>query len=543
MQIAFLSGKQLISDKYYRKNCQKTQYLCRKTAGSQGCSELTQENLVLDTAQDKLTKSVGKMVPRASCALYTLNGDPNVSTSKLKLTSAIVAATLFGGAALAGETYGPFPVTVKGYEGDKTNSVSYSGQIARHVLHDSLKKLAGKGNGGANAAELEALMLAYFDGSETDLEIIAPASKDGFPVKQKTVNEISKGKNISGKFFKGAMPGWPGNKSGVDVARQMIKHAAASERGYDAVNGYDWAQLISKFTLGAMAYSQSVDNYLDEKLEADNKPNNKPYKDGAAYTGKEHVWDEAFGYFGAAAHSANLSAGQNYGVSKQKDLAAADANGDGMVDLKTEMVFGPAYYAAGADKGGTKSTSYMPTIFKAFHDGRALIASADGEALSDEQRAQLKAYAEIIESNWEKTIAEAIFKYAGSVYNDIDKLQGAEDADKALRTYVKHWGELKGFTMAIQSGKNNLGATAFDLNWLVGFGPAMLDGKMVSDIDADGKFVRGRDMSMEDYQINMLKVQKLMVDSFGIEGRANDVIGTLADLAEKLGANEAAETD
>ena len=35
--------------------------------------------------------------------------------------------------------YGPFPVTVKGYDGSATNSVSYSGQIARHVLHDSLK--------------------------------------------------------------------------------------------------------------------------------------------------------------------------------------------------------------------------------------------------------------------------------------------------------------------------------------------------------------------------------------------------------------------
>ena len=42
-----------------------------------------------------------------------------------------------------GHSYGPFPITLKGYSGDKTNSVSYSGQIARHVLHDSLKKLSG----------------------------------------------------------------------------------------------------------------------------------------------------------------------------------------------------------------------------------------------------------------------------------------------------------------------------------------------------------------------------------------------------------------
>ncbi|WP_170326590.1 DUF4856 domain-containing protein [Ruegeria arenilitoris] len=461
----------------------------------------------------------------------------------LKFTSALVAAALISSAALADQAYGPFPVTVKGYEGDKTNSVSYSGQIARHVLHDSLKKAAAKGDGGNNAAQVEALMLAYFNGSESDLEIIAPASKDGFPVKQATVNEVSKGKNISGKFYNGAMTAWPGNQSGVDVALQMIKMAAASEQGYDPVNGMDWAQLISKFTLGAMAYNQAVDNYLDEKLDAGTKPNDQPYKEGAYYTGKEHVWDEAFGYFGAAAHSAGLSPEQIYAVAKQKDLTAADANGDGVVDLKSEMVFGPAYYAAGADKGGNQNTQYMATIFNAFRDGRALIASANGEKLTDAQRAELKAYADVIETNWEKTLAEATFKYAGSVYKDIDKLKSGEDSDKALRNYVKHWGELKGFSMALQSGKSNLGATAIDLNWMIGFSPAMPDGKMVSDIDADGNFVREREMTLDDYQVNMLKVQKLLIDKFGIESRANDATADLAALAEKLGTTEAAETD
>ena len=44
-----------------------------------------------------------------------------------------------------GHVYGPFPVTVKGYSGSCTNSVSYSGQIARHVQHDSLKSLVKSG--------------------------------------------------------------------------------------------------------------------------------------------------------------------------------------------------------------------------------------------------------------------------------------------------------------------------------------------------------------------------------------------------------------
>ncbi|WP_350334360.1 DUF4856 domain-containing protein [Coralliovum pocilloporae] len=464
----------------------------------------------------------------------------------LKSTVFLVATTALVGFAHAGDTYGPFPVTLKGYNGDKTNSVSYSGQIARHVLHDSLKKLAGKGNGGANAAELEAQLLSYFNGSDEDLPIIAPAGKDGFAVKQKTLNEISKGKNISGKFYKGAMPAWPGNVTGKEAVLHMIKLAAQSNGGFDAENGYDWAQLISKFTMGAMMYNQSIDNYLDEKLSADNKPNNKPYKDGAQYTGKEHSWDEGFGYWGAPAHALSLTPDQAYAISKGKDLAAADANGDGVVDLKTEMVFGPAYYAAGADRSGTKSTNYFHTIMKAFLDGRKLITSAKGEALTDAQRAELKGYAAVVEENWEKVLAEATFKYAGSVYKDIKKLADAgDDAAKAeaYRKYVKHWGELKGFAMALQTGKNNLGSSAVELNRLIGFGPVTLDNTYVTGLDADGNFERKRRLGWSDYKLNMLKVQKLMADQFGVKARANDATADLAALADKIDAVENAETD
>ncbi|MCV6547214.1 MAG: DUF4856 domain-containing protein [Cohaesibacter sp.] len=469
-----------------------------------------------------------------------------MSKMTLKSTVFMIATVALAGTAFAdhhGKVYGPFPVTVKDYKGKKDNSVSYSGQIARHVLHDSLKKLAGKGDGGKNAAELEAQMLSYFNGSDKDLPIIAPAGKDGFKVKQKTVNEISKGKNISGKFYNGAMPAWPGNKSGKDVVLHMIKQASMAKKGFDAENGYDWGQLISKFTMGAMMYNQAVDNYLDEKLSADKKPNNKPYKDGAAYTGKEHSWDEAFGYWGAPAHTLSLSAKQAYGIAKQKDAKAADANGDGMVDLKSEFVFGPAYYAAGADKGG--KTNYLPTIMTAFFEGRKLITSAKGEALSDEQRNQLKAYAATIESNWEKVLAEATFKYAGSVYKDIDKMAKAEGEEKAkaYRTYVKHWGELKGFAMALQTGKNNLGETAVELNKLVGFGPVTMDNTYVTGVDANGNFERKRRLGWKDYKLNMLKAQKLISDKFGVEARTNDATADLAALAEKINAVENAETD
>ena len=48
-----------------------------------------------------------------------------MSKHPFKLTTCLVATALFSGAAFAGDTYGPYPVTVKTYDGDKTNSVSY----------------------------------------------------------------------------------------------------------------------------------------------------------------------------------------------------------------------------------------------------------------------------------------------------------------------------------------------------------------------------------------------------------------------------------
>lgn len=467
------------------------------------------------------------------------------------IKSTLMTSTILAGLVLSAnvqamdKVYGPYPVTLKDYSGDATNSVSYSGQIARHVMESSLKSLAGKGDG-TNGAALEAQMLKYFNGSEEDIPIIAPTSKDGFEIKQKTVHEISSSANLSGKIYDGLMPAWPGNLTGKAAALDIISRAAYSVKGYDAELGYDWGQILSKYLIGAVAYHQAVDNYLDEKMTAGNKPNDKPYGEGKHYTGKEHSWDEGFGYWGGPAHAATLSAGALYDVAKRSDLASADKNADGLVDLKSEFVFSPAYYAAGADKGGTKTTSYAADIMDAFLAGRDVITSADGEALSAEELAKVQAFAATIEENWEKVLAEAIFKYAGSVYKDISKIGKAEsDEEKAklFRAYVKHWGELKGFSMAIQTGRNNLGKTAVELNGLIGFGPVTMNLEYVTGVDSDGNFEKKSWMNWSDYQLNMLKIQKLMVDSFDVASKANDVTADLAAFADKMSADASAETD
>lgn len=442
--------------------------------------------------------------------------------------------------------YGNFPITLTDYTGDKTDSTSYTGQMARHLLHTSLKKLASKGNGEANP-ELKGQMMAYFSGSDDGHEILSPKSKDGFAVKQSRVEEISKGKNLSGKTYKGAVPGWPGYMTGGEVLEFLIDKASSSNKGYDPVTGYDYPQLISKFLMGAVFYNQAVDNYLDERLSAEKNPNDKPYKEGNHYTGKEHVWDEAFGYFGAPAHALALDAKTAYNISKGKPdaMASADHNQDGTVDLYREMTYGHAYYSADADKSG--KTSYLHDLMQAFIDGRNLITSAGGNKLTDEQRAELMAIADSIKSNWEKVIAEAAFKYAGSVYQDLQKLMKLIESDgdiaEQFRAYAKHWGELKGFAMSLETSGENLGDTAVAMNRLIGFSPVHLGGSQVVGVDADGNYQIGETISMGDYMINMGKLQQLLAERFQLAARKNDITGDLTELIQSVGESKSAEAD
>lgn len=444
-----------------------------------------------------------------------------------------------------GKVYGSFPVTVKDYSGKKTNSVSYSGQIARQVLHDSLKKLAGQGEGAPNPT-LKAKLMAYYAGKNPDRAIVAPKTKGAFVIEQTLVDQISKGKDLAGKTYKGAIAGMPNNMTGRELVEFWIDKASSAKKGIDLANGYNYPQLISKFIMGAVFYNQAVDIYLDENLSATKKPNSKPYSKGAPYTGKEHSWDEAFGYFGVPHHGLTLSADEIYGIAKQKAdyMAKADANRDGRIDLYKEMVFAPAYYAASYDRSG--KTDYLKTITRAFLDGRKLLASADGAALSSGQRTKLINYAAVVESNWEKSLAESVFKYAGSVYKDLAKLMADQKAtrdSKVFKNYVKHWGELKGFSLALQTGRKNLGETSVRLNRMIGFGPVLLNSSQVVDIDSKGKYVKGEASGLGEYSVHMLKVQKLMIDKFGVGARVNDRVAQLDSMIKKMGSGEAAEND
>ena len=124
-----------------------------------------------------------------------------------------------------------------------------------------------------------------------------------------------------------------------------------------------------------------------------------------------------------------------------------------------------------------------------------------------------------------------------------EMLDAGEDVGSIFATYCKHWGELKGFSMALQTGKENLGETAVKLNRMIGFGPVLLNASQVTGIDSSGEYLKDEAMSWGEYKMHMLKIQKLMIDKFAVVARSNDQTASIEALADKLGDSDSAEND
>ena len=70
---------------------------------------------------------------------------------------------------------------------------------------------------------------------------------------------------------------------------------------YHTTTGLDLKQLVQKFLLGAITFSQGADDYLDNDVEGKGLlADNTALVEGKPYTALAHQWDEGYGYFGAA---------------------------------------------------------------------------------------------------------------------------------------------------------------------------------------------------------------------------------------------------
>jgi len=102
---------------------------------------------------------------------------------------------------------------------------------------------------------------------------------------------------------------------------------------------------------------------------------------------------------------------------------------------------------------------------------------------------------------------------------------------------------LKGFALALQSGRKNLGETATKLNRLIGYSPILLGNTQVSGIDEKGNYTQKPSETLEGYKLHMLKVQKLMIEEFDVKAQENNSLASLGDLSKKLSTGKSVEND
>jgi len=458
----------------------------------------------------KLIKGIA--IASAAAALAACGGDDNDNNDSN------------GGSVQAPQTY-TFPSKLTAGE----SSVSYSGQVARNVLINQLKGMVKSDLLYVPVDPLSAeesvktrLNLFYLSGTDSfgtynlttrdayTLDTSTPTESVFTEVKNFSLpdNTLLQEENFklisSGKSLVEKMAGFDNtlardNFYGWDIAAQTIPtsltgkdsditgerskpHAlveywidqvaqnaqAGDDTPHITASGVNYEQLIQKFLLGAVSFSQASRDYLyfDKGLTKDNSS----AADGTEpYTELEHQWDEGFGYFGAARDynsysDSHIAADKNY---------ANDSNGDRVIDLDSEYTFAVAQYANKRDNS-IEGADYSKTIFDAFLKGRQLIQDNFGTNPVPGQgyHVELSAVAKTILEQWEEVYAANIIHYINATIADL----AAYEAEN-LETLAKHWSEMKGFALAIQFNPQATSKLSdqnlIDLNNLIGQQPTL----------------------------------------------------------------------
>ena len=102
---------------------------------------------------------------------------------------------------------------------------------------------------------------------------------------------------------------------------------------------------------------------------------------------------------------------------------------------------------------------------------------------------------------------------------------------------------MKGFSLSLQVGKDNLGGIAARINRLIGYGPLLPNLSQVVDIDSKGAYQKDQGSSWGEYMLHMLKLQKLLAAEFPISVLSNNMMEDISSLAGSLGDGASAEND
>jgi hypothetical protein len=363
------------------------------------------------------------------------------------------------------------------------SAVSYSGQATRHLLINELKAVIGSDElqqVASKQAALDMLNQVYLVGTKSSDNVYSLAEEnlytgdqaatpvsvslksEGTSLKQADFSVLSGGKNLKGKLagqdndLTQAFIGWDITLTGEQTEND--KPDLLIQQWFDAIadlavdsdattkfvgaNGLDYQQLVQKFLLGAVTYSQGAEDYLSSAKLA--STNNTEPKDSSNFSALEHGWDEGFGYFGAGRDYVNRTDDDN------KSKPDFDQNQDGLIDLYAEFNFGHSVNAVKRDAGASTAVDFSTAAFDAFKAGRQIIQDNYGTAQVTDTgyHAQLVEQSGIALNNWENAIAATVTHYINDVITETQTIGTQEEMSLADR--AKHWAEMKGFALSLQ---------------------------------------------------------------------------------------------
>ncbi len=427
---------------------------------------------------------------------------------------------------------------------DGEESVSTSGQVFRHLLisdlNDHLAGITGRIEAGEIfpvAGDIEGELNFYFEfDSATSGAIPILFDTDPGPM-QIAYDDVSSGKDLVSKIagndeagqhvdWSTGLVGW--EDPAVTTPESLVRHwfsiidrqsvgfgngqpplapdGTPIRAVYLTPEGHDLRQLLEKFLRGAIAFSQGADDYLD-----DDEPgkgllsDNTAAEDSENFTALEHGWDEGFGYFGAARSYPSWTDDQI------ADDRVWDADGDGTIDLKTEVCWGHSVNAAKRDRGSSAEApnDFTAEAWEGFARGRQLLANSDGE-LTTAQLNELKMWRDQAVGSWEKAMGATVVHYINEVLQDNGKI-GTDDYSFA--DHAKHWSELKGFALSLQFNPRSpvTDADFADLHELLGMAPVLAG-----------------DEALDAYAEDLLEARAIIGNAYGFDP---------ANLGDQVGEN------
>jgi hypothetical protein len=471
-----------------------------------------------------------------------------------------------------GDVCDPMPLvySAKGYAGEGTeDGVSYTGQTARQVLQLQLVEyMEDLQESPGQFQEVSDGLRFYVTGEGAD------ETPHGFTVKGGTTTgeevipgptygDISTGKNLNGKIAGGSLAGtgetetlidgeffgWSTGLDATPLPIELVYYwmdllAAEATDGADptvsladgssvpigtpmiSATGVHYRQLIQKFLSVAVNFSQGTNDYLQADF-ANMLGEEKP---GKGYSAGAHDFDEAFGYYGASRDLNDYTDDEAAGKSGRAEYENGyyDSNGDGLVDLRSEYVFGHAQNCAKRDREknleGEAYTDYSKAAMDAFLVGRRILENAEeADELTPDADAALQGQIAIAGLTWEKCIAATVVHYINDVTDDMGEFVPPNYGDLSnFTTLAKHWGEMKGFALGLQFSPlspfrtADSGVSVTDLKRvlsLMGDAPVLADGSQGGQATA----AASAEAAIQNYLSDLREARDILEQAYGLD--------------------------